>query len=89
MCSPILTACVRLFCGSGPLRPALEALALRLGLAVDFTGGVYEPALLADRLAALDVVVNPSLRAWSEHKNTRTHARTSAADARLRLPSDE
>ena len=51
---------------AGPLRPALEALALRLNLRVDFAGGVYGDAALAAHLKALDVVVNPSLRAWSE-----------------------
>lgn len=51
---------------TGPLRPALEALAQRLSLNVDFTGGVYGGAQLAAQLASLDVVVNPSLRAWSE-----------------------
>lgn len=50
----------------GPLRPALEALALRLDLSVEFTGGIYGEHLLAAHLTSLDVIVNPSLRAWAE-----------------------
>jgi len=50
----------------GPLRPALEALALRFDLSVEFTGGIYGEHLLAGHLTSLDVIVNPSLRAWAE-----------------------
>ena len=53
--------------GDGPLRSPLEALAVRLRIswAVDFIGWVSAQDL-PSVLAGLDIVVNPSLRAWSE-----------------------
>jgi glycosyltransferase involved in cell wall biosynthesis len=53
--------------GYGPLREPLEREARRLGLAEDalvFAGPLH--AELPEVLASLDIVVNPSLRAWSE-----------------------
>jgi glycosyltransferase involved in cell wall biosynthesis len=46
----------------------LQLLATELGIAeaIEFTGGIYGADNVASRLAALDVLVNPSLRAWSE-----------------------
>lgn len=55
------------FIGDGPLRGDLEALVQRLGLAdvFEFVGWVADEAMPA-ALAQVDVVVNPTLRAWSE-----------------------
>lgn len=55
------------FIGSGPLTNSLKLLARRLNIyhAVDFTGWIPSndlPKYLMD----LDIVVNPSLRGWSE-----------------------
>jgi glycosyltransferase involved in cell wall biosynthesis len=55
------------FIGDGILRKPLETLAKRLGIhyAVDFTGWVSStdlPLYLAD----VDIILNPSLRGWSE-----------------------
>eukprot|EP00613_Pedinella_sp_CCMP2098_P076076 CAMPEP_0171935822 /NCGR_PEP_ID=MMETSP0993-20121228/33272_1 /TAXON_ID=483369 /ORGANISM="non described non described, Strain CCMP2098" /LENGTH=878 /DNA_ID=CAMNT_0012576839 /DNA_START=263 /DNA_END=2899 /DNA_ORIENTATION=+ len=54
--------------GDGPSRPGLEAFAqrLELGDAVTFVGGVYDQNALAALMNVVDVLVNPSLRAWSE-----------------------
>jgi len=54
--------------GDGPMRKPLEEFGARLGLRsrLHFTGGVYDQSALASLLASLDVMVNPSLRAWSE-----------------------
>ena len=53
--------------GDGALRTALEDLAarLRISWAVHFTGLVASDDLPAV-LAGIDIVMNPSLRAWSE-----------------------
>ena len=55
------------FIGDGILKPHLEALARRLGIdhAVDFTGWISSEDL-PKYLADLDIVINPSLRGWSE-----------------------
>lgn len=53
--------------GAGVLLPSLKELAQRLKIAwaVDFTGWVGG-ADLPPLLAGIDIVINPSLRAWSE-----------------------
>ena len=53
--------------GDGILRQSLENLAIRLDIywAIDFLGWVSTEKLPAV-LAGVDIVVNPSLRAWSE-----------------------
>jgi glycosyltransferase involved in cell wall biosynthesis len=53
--------------GDGPLRAPLEELAarLRISWAVHFAGWVASEQL-PRVLAGIDIVVNPSLRAWSE-----------------------
>jgi glycosyltransferase involved in cell wall biosynthesis len=52
--------------GDGPLRESLQDLAGRLGISdrVTFTGWVGSEVPLV--LRGLDVMVNPSLRGWSE-----------------------
>jgi glycosyltransferase involved in cell wall biosynthesis len=55
------------FIGDGILRKPLETLAKRLGIdyAVDFTGWVSSMDL-PHYLADVDIILNPSLRGWSE-----------------------
>ena len=55
--------------GDGALRPHLETLARRLGVAwaVRFTGWVGEDRL-PEALAGLDLVVNTSLRSVTTHR---------------------
>jgi glycosyltransferase involved in cell wall biosynthesis len=55
------------FIGEGPIKVDLFVLAQRLGIeyAVEFVGWVGTSELPA-QLADLDILVNPSLRGWSE-----------------------
>jgi glycosyltransferase involved in cell wall biosynthesis len=55
------------FIGDGVLRKPLEQLSKRLGIdhAVDFTGWISSKDL-PNYLLDLDIVINPSLRGWSE-----------------------
>jgi len=54
--------------GHGDALPALAELAHAYGIqgAVHFAGAVYGAQSVAERYAAFDLIVNPSLRAWSE-----------------------
>ena len=53
--------------GDGPLRQSMEELAMRLEIkdSVNFVGMLKGESLLG-ALRSIDVIVNPSLRAWSE-----------------------
>jgi glycosyltransferase involved in cell wall biosynthesis len=53
--------------GNGISKPSLEMLARRLGIdyAIEFVGWVSSKEL-PKHLADLDMVINPSLRGWSE-----------------------
>lgn len=56
-----------IFIGDGPIRADLEELAARLQIRekVDFRGFISYAALPA-HLADIDLLINPSLRSWSE-----------------------
>ena len=54
--------------GDGPLKQHMQFLAERLDIlwAVEFVGWINHGAQLISYLAGLDVVINTSLRGWSE-----------------------
>ena len=70
--------------GDGVLRGPLEELAARLQIswAVHFTGWA-SAADLPKMLAGVDIVINPSLRAWSEYSAPITRSERASFSTRI------